>query len=423
MSNTTKTIYDKTDRLGLDLYGDNDPADLRDGHNDNMRIIDKNIGNVIDSVGNVTNSIGNLHNDYYKKPEIDQKLTEIKTNTNADLALKADKSDTYTKSETDQEITNIANHLIPNGLVWIGDSWSGEDSQVSGAGLIPKYVAGALHMDLHNYARGASGITQGGANSFGGQAKAAVQDSSVNPDSVGLVVIFGGINDRYADPNQIEINTLYATLVQHFTRAKIVCIPMQKAANGNDWGKTAGWINAYMHSSVPQVAVVSGAWYWDFANPDDFTYTNPGHPNKQGCITFASKILTALTGGNPGGIPKRIEVKLNSHATANDGVFISIIGDGTYRVYGHTTFAAGSSAGDWLGQIPEGFYTDTGSNTNLLTPFAQYGKGVKTFATFTPDPYREAPSAYVGRPLAIKFTAMEPGETYWFGQTFPILQP
>jgi hypothetical protein len=34
------TIYDKTDNYGLNLYGDNDPADLRDGYNGSMRTID-----------------------------------------------------------------------------------------------------------------------------------------------------------------------------------------------------------------------------------------------------------------------------------------------------------------------------------------------------------------------------------------------
>lgn len=34
------TIYNKTDNYALNLYGDNDPADLRDGYNDSMRTID-----------------------------------------------------------------------------------------------------------------------------------------------------------------------------------------------------------------------------------------------------------------------------------------------------------------------------------------------------------------------------------------------
>lgn len=34
------TVYDKTDNYGLNLYGDADPADLRDGYNGSMRILD-----------------------------------------------------------------------------------------------------------------------------------------------------------------------------------------------------------------------------------------------------------------------------------------------------------------------------------------------------------------------------------------------
>lgn len=34
------TVYTKTDNYGLNLYGDNDPADLRDGYNNSMRIVD-----------------------------------------------------------------------------------------------------------------------------------------------------------------------------------------------------------------------------------------------------------------------------------------------------------------------------------------------------------------------------------------------
>ena len=34
------TVYDKTDNYGLNLYGDSDPADLRDGYNGSMRTID-----------------------------------------------------------------------------------------------------------------------------------------------------------------------------------------------------------------------------------------------------------------------------------------------------------------------------------------------------------------------------------------------
>lgn len=38
------TVYTKTDNYGLDLYGDNDPADLRDGYNNSMRTVDTTLG-------------------------------------------------------------------------------------------------------------------------------------------------------------------------------------------------------------------------------------------------------------------------------------------------------------------------------------------------------------------------------------------
>lgn len=37
------TIYDKTDNYSLNLYGNNDPADLRDGYNGSMRIVDRTL--------------------------------------------------------------------------------------------------------------------------------------------------------------------------------------------------------------------------------------------------------------------------------------------------------------------------------------------------------------------------------------------
>lgn len=37
------TVYTKTDNYGLNLYGDNDPADLRDGYNGSMLTIDKTL--------------------------------------------------------------------------------------------------------------------------------------------------------------------------------------------------------------------------------------------------------------------------------------------------------------------------------------------------------------------------------------------
>ena len=44
------TVYTKTDNYGLNLYGDNDPADLRDGYNNSMRTIDTTLKTHLDRI-------------------------------------------------------------------------------------------------------------------------------------------------------------------------------------------------------------------------------------------------------------------------------------------------------------------------------------------------------------------------------------
>ena len=45
------TVYTKTDNYGLSLYGDNDPADLRDGYNGSMRTIDTTLETHLNKTG------------------------------------------------------------------------------------------------------------------------------------------------------------------------------------------------------------------------------------------------------------------------------------------------------------------------------------------------------------------------------------
>ena len=47
------TVYTKTDNYGLNLYGDNDPADLRDGYNGSMRTIDDTLGKHLNRIEGV----------------------------------------------------------------------------------------------------------------------------------------------------------------------------------------------------------------------------------------------------------------------------------------------------------------------------------------------------------------------------------
>jgi hypothetical protein len=69
------TIYDKTDNYGLNLYGDKDPADLRDGYNDSMHTIDETLKNHLDKIDGVSHTV-----------------TDAVQKQDAKIALKADRT-------------------------------------------------------------------------------------------------------------------------------------------------------------------------------------------------------------------------------------------------------------------------------------------------------------------------------------------
>lgn len=51
------TVYDKTDNYSLNLYGDEDPADLRDGYNGSMHTIDETLKNHLDRIDGVSATV------------------------------------------------------------------------------------------------------------------------------------------------------------------------------------------------------------------------------------------------------------------------------------------------------------------------------------------------------------------------------
>lgn len=51
------TTYDKTDNYGLNLYGPYDPADLRDGYNGSMHVIDETLGKHLDRINGVSDTV------------------------------------------------------------------------------------------------------------------------------------------------------------------------------------------------------------------------------------------------------------------------------------------------------------------------------------------------------------------------------
>lgn len=118
------TIYGKTDNYGLNLYGDNDPADLRDGYNGSMHTIDETLKNHLDRIDGVSASTTDalkaqdakiaLKADRTYVDERDRNL-QASINGKADtayvdgaLAEKADSTDVYSRQNADSTFAKQA---------------------------------------------------------------------------------------------------------------------------------------------------------------------------------------------------------------------------------------------------------------------------------------------------------------------------
>ena len=95
------TVYDKTDNYGLNLYGDNDPADLRDGYNGSMHTIDDTLKKHLNRIEGV--EARETHDDEVVKALLGDNTADNATaaktkwdKSSADAAAAASKADNNT---------------------------------------------------------------------------------------------------------------------------------------------------------------------------------------------------------------------------------------------------------------------------------------------------------------------------------------
>lgn len=95
------TVYTKTDNYGLNLYGDNDPADLRDGYNGSMRTIDTTLETHLNRIESVESR--ETHDEAVMKALLGDNTVDNATaaktkwdKSSADAALAASKADNNT---------------------------------------------------------------------------------------------------------------------------------------------------------------------------------------------------------------------------------------------------------------------------------------------------------------------------------------
>lgn len=327
------TTYTKTDNLGLDLYGDNDPADLRDGYNSSMWKIDSAVKANTDAIAAKTNSA-----DVYTKTESDAAiaLKEDKTahnsditavnnaiglkedstahasdvaNLNAGLNLKADKTSVYTTSQIDTKIGALVHKDTRTEIVWIGDSFS-TGYQPSGAvpqaQRIPFVCASALGLNPHVYGNNASGFVKPGdgnltINDMANQAAALPESTRA---ATKYVVVYGGFNDT-ADANTAIANlgngvdTCFNVIKNAYPNAEI-----HYAFNCGENGLTTGQGKARFQIMAQIFATHTEVVYheditWSILARTEMAYngTDP-HPAPVGQIFLGNNWANIINGGS-----------------------------------------------------------------------------------------------------------------------------
>lgn len=306
-------------------------------------------------------------------------------------------------------------------MVWFGDSWSDPATPWNNNNAyIPRSVAKSLGCELHNYAVGGTGISTG-STPFAAQVKAAADDAAFGNNDVAWAICFGGINDRKNPVDNGAINSLFDLLTSSFPNARRVMIPMQHAWNINDWGNTFNWLNSYRRNGSPGVAVIEGASFWALGDNDSFINSNPGHPNTLGCNIYATKILSALTGGSPKSNWKNLSFKPNSGVESNLVVAVSEQ-PGMIELNGYvkTSDDGDIDVGYLDGQVLSAMRRGTLFAAPQTTANYAAGNDLATFLQFNVDSGSQPIADYIGPRTKLTLRSAKKGIAYYFWQNISL---
>ena len=322
------TTYDKTDNYALNLYGDNDPADLRDGYNGSMRTIDTTLETHLNRIEGVEahethdeevvkallgdNTVSNATIAKTKwdiaSTDATNALADTGVNSSLLTALGAD-----TAAHANDARTRWDNKKDPlTECIFIGDSITagyGLDSPLTER--YPVFVAKGLHETPHIYAQDGAGFVAASAtapyNTLTSLADQAIADTTYDHTRVGHVFLMGGINDGLDQATQAENNAkaILSKLKQAYPNATVICGVCPTCGKSRQSNKTQysgiGAIDRNVHAlhklqltDIGADVVFMDCWKMLWANRD--STTDGLHPNKMGHMFFASQLLSALHG-------------------------------------------------------------------------------------------------------------------------------
>lgn len=268
---------------------------------------------------NLSNAIRNLLDSMLESGEIEDMLKSIILDNVNTLQSEIDDLKDITTINTSNivintndialnksAINNINNQLLNKAdkqdkMVVIGDSWSIEDypyiSDISN--MWQHLVAKQLNLVLKNYARSGAGFTVTD-NSFDTQVTNSISDSSLNPNEVKYIFVFGGINDLdFGTPSNVKSasDSLINRLKANYPKSQIILCGCNTQVKFKKGDSNTTYNTMDITTMLQQSAYENGITFID-TMPFLYGITNTinpqEHPSLEGLKALANGILSCL---------------------------------------------------------------------------------------------------------------------------------
>lgn len=331
------TVYNTTDNYSLNLYGDNDPADLRDGYNGSMRTIDDTLEKHLNRIESVESR--ETHDEEVVKALLGDNTVDNATTaknkwnkagadaTNANELLAAmsvtdSASGTVLRKKVDDTSSNVATFGLTSGNIakvyrggvsrnyqgtifgFIGDSITQGYRATSDAKRWSTLVSGIFGATEKNVAVGGTGFTTSPqSDRFDGQADKLVAAVGENAP-VSIVFISGGVNDLSVNI-QLGASVLESTVSKvrtAFPLARIIVTiglsgTMEKGLHSSNkpMRERMRYYSTLCKKAASLGCEVMAGYYMTSVNPS-YSSDDGLHPNDAGYALISEFMASAVAG-------------------------------------------------------------------------------------------------------------------------------
>lgn len=322
------TLYGKTDNYALNLYGDDDPADLRDGYNGSMHTIDTTLGTHL-------NRIEGLESRETHDEEVVKAL--LGDNTVDKATAQKTKWDTASRKSDEQEPKVLAletkvrtlEHRTVKNVVLLGDSWTESQNHA----LYRQLQVDTPGVTWYNYGNSGAQVQE-----LPNQVNSARNDTALHVEEVTDVIIVMGTNNVFwtnlnnmADISQEGARQAFLSVRNYFTKARIMFFPNNsKTLNDgrnflyqhiNEGARMAG-----LEVHEESLTLLCGHTEWFYGDDQGGVQ----HLSENGYFLLADRIANVLHGGAmfAQGLMGRKSVSITDPSSSDN------VGENSLQLYG-----------------------------------------------------------------------------------------